>query len=153
MRRLIIPTFWAFLVLWLGSAYFGVESTRHVVAPILKWLAPTASPRGLEAAHMLFRKLTHLSEYGLLALLWFRALLASPDRSPRFAAWLALGVCLTCAFLDEAHQSMLLTRTGSARDLVLDAAGALAVLIVSRSRVEAADRSGWVVVSAPQSAE
>jgi VanZ family protein len=101
----------------------------------------------------LLRKLFHLSEYGLLALLWFRTLIAQPERSPRSAAWLALGICLTCAFVDEAHQSTLLARTGSARDLVLDAASALAVLIVTRTRREGGDRSGWVGGGAPQAAE
>jgi VanZ family protein len=152
VRRLLLSTSWAIVVLYLGSAYFGAEQTRDLVSPILKWLAPTAPPAALQAAHMLLRKLCHVIEYGILALLWFRALIARPDRSPRAAAWLALGICLTCAFVDEAHQSMLLARTGSARDLVLDAAGALAVLIVSRTRREGGDRGPWVDV-APQSAE
>ena len=153
MRRLVLPTSWVIVVLYLGSAYFGAEQTRDLVSPILKWLAPTAPPAALRAAHLLLRKLCHLSEYGILAFLWFRTLIARPDRSPRAAAWLALGICLTCAFVDEAHQSMLLTRTGSARDLVLDAAGALGVLIVLRSRREAGDRIPWVDVATPQSAE
>ncbi len=148
--RFILPVVWAISVLFLGSAYFGAEQTRVVVTPLLKGLAPTATPEALEAVHGLLRKLAHLSEYGLLALLWFRALRAQADRTPRSAAWLALGICLTCAFVDEAHQSMLLTRTGSARDLALDAAGALAVLIVSRNR---RDRRRWVSAGTPQSAE
>src|SRR5947207_3195087 len=151
--RFILSVFWAFGVLFLGSAPFGAAQTRVVVRPLLHWLVPTARPATLEAAHQVSRKLAHLSVYGVLALLWFRALLARVERTPRSAAWLALGICLTCAFVDEAHQSMLLTRTGSARDLVLDAAGALGVLIVLRSRREASDRSPWVDGAAPQSAE
>src|SRR2546422_6850514 len=93
------------------------------------------------------------SEYGILARLWFGSLLARVDRTPRRASWLALAICLACAFADEAHQSMLLTRVGSARDVVVDATGALTVLIVSRSRREASERRMWLGVTAPRSAE
>src|SRR4030065_129659 len=47
---------------------------------------------------------------------------------PRASAWLALGVGLAWAFLDEWHQSALLARTGSALDVLLDATGAVAAL-------------------------
>jgi len=107
----------------------------------------------VEAVHAVLRKLAHLSEYGILARLWFGSLLARVDRTPRRASWLALAICLACAFADEAHQSMLLTRVGSARDVVVDATGALTVLIVSRSRREASERRMWLSVTAPRSAE
>src|SRR5881397_3264302 len=116
-------------------------------------LAPTATPAVVEAVHAVLRKLAHLSEYGILARLWFGSLLVHVDRTPRRASWLALTTCLACAFADEAHQSMLLTRVGSARDVVVDATGALTVLIVSRSRREASERQMWLSVAAPQSAE
>lgn len=95
---------------------------------------------------MVLRKMCHLTEYAVLALLWFRALLARARQTPRAAAWIALGVCLLCAFVDEAHQAMLPARTGSARDLVIDAAGALGMLIVLRGRRPA----GGVILSGPR---
>jgi VanZ family protein len=151
--RLALPTFWVISVLFFGSAYCGADQTRVFVRPVLQALAPTATPVTLEAVHVFLRKVAHLSEYGLLALLWFGAFIARVDRTPRAAAWLALAVCLTSAFVDEAHQSMLLNRTGSARDFVLDAAGSLAVLVVSRSRREASDRRLWLSAGARRSTE
>lgn len=152
LRRFVLPVFWATVVLSLGSSHFGADQTRIIVSPLLHRLAPTAAPAALEAVHAVLRKLAHLSEYGILARLWFGTLLAGV-RTPRRASWLALTICLTCAFVDEAHQSMLLTRVGSARDVVVDATGALAGLVVSRSRREASDRRAWLGAAAPGSAE
>ncbi len=153
LRRIVLPVFWATAVLFLGSSHFGADQTRAIVRPLLHRLAPTATPAVVEAVHAVLRKLAHLSEYGILARLWFGSLLARVDRTPRRASWLALAICLACAFADEAHQSMLLTRVGSARDVVVDATGALTVLIVSRSRREASERRMWLGVTAPRSAE
>jgi VanZ family protein len=153
LRRLILPVFWATAVFSLGSSHFGAEQTRVIVRPLLRRLAPTATPAVLEAVHAVLRKLAHLGEYGILARLWFGTLLTRVGRTPRRASWLALAICLTCAFVDEAHQAMLLTRVGSARDVVVDATGTLAVLIVSRTRREASERRMWLGAAAPEAAE
>src|SRR5437773_3206680 len=121
LRRIVLPVFWATAVLFLGSSHFGADQTRAIVRPLLHRLAPTATPAVVEAVHAVLRKLAHLSEYGILARLWFGSLLTRVDRTPRRASWLALAICLACAFADEAHQSMLLTRVASARDVVADA--------------------------------
>jgi VanZ family protein len=49
---------------------------------------------------------------------------------------------MVCAFADEAHQSTIPSRTGSARDLVIDAFGATAMLTIARNRQTAGDRAG-----------
>ena len=51
--------------------------------------------------------------------------------TPRTAVWVALSICLVCAFADEAHQSM--------RDFLIDAFGATAMLTIARGRPTAAD--------------
>lgn len=95
----------------------------------------------LQAVHMVLRKLAHVLEYAVLALLWYRALHKVGGRSPRTAAWVALSICLVCSFADEAHQSMLPSRHGSVRDLVIDAFGATAMLTIARGRTMG-DRGG-----------
>lgn len=140
------PVLWVVLVLVLGSASFAARETATFVLPVLKAVLPGVPVATLEAIHMVLRKMCHLTEYAVLALLWFRALLARARQTPRAAAWIALGVCLLCAFVDEAHQAMLPARTGSARDLVIDAAGALGMLIVLRGRRPA----GGVILSGPR---
>ena len=42
--------------------------------------------------HGVGRKVSHLTEYALLALLWFRALVARGSWTPRWAAWTAFSV-------------------------------------------------------------
>jgi VanZ family protein len=82
---------------------------------------------------MVLRKLTHLAEYALLALLWFWAVVARTGRPVR-AGWLALLVCLACAVADEAHQAITPARTGSVRDVLIDASGAAGAVLIARGR-------------------
>ena len=81
----------------------------------------------------MLRKLTHVAEYALLALLWFWANAARTGRPVR-ATWIALLVCLACALVDEAHQAIIPARTGSLRDVVIDVSGAAAALLIARGR-------------------
>ena len=131
-RIFVIPVLWLLVVLFLGSAHFGAQQTWALALPFLKPLAPWATTAELRAMHMLLRKLAHLSEYAVLALLWLRALRVGRHLSMRTACWAALLLCVSVAFVDEAHQATLQTRTGSAFDLLLDTLGALMVLMIAR---------------------
>jgi len=83
------------------------------------------------------KKLLHAAAYGVLAWLWW-GLLAGRDARRR-ALW---SFCLTVAYAatDEWHQTFVPGRTGQPRDMLIDAAGALAALAWLRAR--AARRSG-----------
>jgi VanZ family protein len=129
-NRYALASFWLGAVLFLGTAYFAATNTAPFIVPLLKKLAPGASNGQLHATHMVLRKLTHLAEYALLALLWFGAI-ARTGRPVR-AAWLALLVCLACAVADEAHQAMTPARTGSVRDVLIDVSGAAGALLIAR---------------------
>jgi VanZ family protein len=96
---------------------------------------------------MVLRKLGHLTEYAILARAWMHGVLAWRATSVRTAAWGALLVCIACAFVDEAHQSMLLTRTGSVADALLDCLGALMMLMLLRVRYEPRASAPVTVVS------
>src|SRR5262249_392842 len=74
---------------------------------------PGTPPAQLHAIHLVLRKLAHLAEYAVLALLWFKAVHRVGGRTPRTAAWAAFSICLACAFADEAHQSTIPSRTPS----------------------------------------
>jgi VanZ family protein len=140
LNRYALAAIWLGVVLFLGTAYFAATNTAPFILPLLKQLAPGASNAQLHATHLLLRKLTHLAEYALLALLWFWAIAARTGRPVR-AAWIALLVCLACALVDEAHQAIIPARTGSLRDVVIDVSGAaLAVLIASGRQWGARDR-------------
>ncbi len=76
------------------------------------------------------RKLVHMLEYGLLWLLWLRAL-GWRGHAPWAAAAIAIGYAAT----DEFHQTFVDGRQGSPRDVAIDSAGVLvAALLWSRLR-------------------
>lgn len=78
---------------------------------------------------IVLRKLAHMIEYGLLFVLWRRAL---PDHPP----WVAAAVAVAYAVSDEIHQSFVDGRHGTPVDVLIDAAGvAVAWLAMSRLRV------------------
>ena len=79
------------------------------------------------------RKLVHFAEYGLLALLWWRAF--RTRTSENRAALAALVVASLYAVTDEWHQSFVEGRSGNAVDWAIDTAGAATALLLTRSRV------------------
>jgi VanZ family protein len=143
--RFAAASLWLLLVLFLGGVYFGAHETGRHVLPILKVLLPGSPSSVLQGIHLVLRKIAHVAEYAVLALLWFKALHrfgGRTRRTPRTAAWIALSICLACAFADEAHQSALPSRQGSVRDFVIDAFGATAMLTIARGRLGAEHRGG-----------
>jgi VanZ family protein len=78
---------------------------------------------GLGAWDLVLRKLAHAAEYGLLAVLLYRAL-----RRP----WLALALASAYAATDEVHQTFVHGREGTPRDWAIDTAGALLGLLLLR---------------------
>lgn len=66
------------------------------------------------------RKLVHMVEFGLLWLLWLRAL----GWSAR-AGWAAGAIAILYAISDEWHQSFVDGRQGAPRDVLIDSAGVL----------------------------
>ena len=81
---------------------------------------------GLGGWDLVLRKLAHMAEFGLLYLLWRRAL---PGASPLVAAAIAVGYAIS----DELHQSTVEGRHGSAIDVLIDCAGVVvAHLTVAR---------------------
>jgi len=135
-NRYALAAIWLGVVLFLGTAYFATTNTAPFILPLLKKLVPGASSAQLHATHIVLRKLTHVAEYALLALLWFWAIAARTGRMgrPVRAIWIALLVCLACALADEAHQAIIPARTGSLRDVVIDLSGAAAALLIARGR-------------------
>jgi VanZ family protein len=87
------------------------------------------------------RKLAHFSEYFALTALWWWALRTQIDnrRSLPIAVAIAIGYAIT----DELHQTFVSGRTGTPRDVLIDAAGILtAAWLIRRSLDPAAVRSG-----------
>jgi VanZ family protein len=125
---------WMVVVLFLGSAQFGPQQTGQHVVPTLRTLAPWMAMAEVQTIHTLLRKLSHVTEYAVLALLWLRAFRSQVRFSLEGAAWAALAVCLACAIVDEVHQAYVPGRIGSVRDVALDSLGAVGMVMFVRAR-------------------
>jgi len=113
--RLLPPIVWTALIAWFATDRGGAPVTAGVVAAAIRWILPDLPPDTVDALHGLARKCGHVTEYGVLVILWARSL----------GGWrLPLALTVATAFGDELAQSTTSTRTGSAADVVLDAASA-----------------------------
>jgi VanZ like family len=92
-----------------------------------------AEPEG--ASYRLFQRYlqypAHLSEYAVLALLWIWTL-SGHVASRKRAAWLAFGVVLVTALVDESIQRFVPTRSFALRDLIMDSTGGLVAAATCR---------------------
>jgi VanZ family protein len=126
-------------MIFVGSTnLLSTEQTSRFVVPFLQWLKPDISAEALAQIHFVVRKLGHIFEYAILAMLLWRAVRGGTNlrmsMSFVFAAvWL---VCAIFATSDEFHQSFVSSRTAASSDVLIDVCGAtvgLAIcLIISR---------------------
>ena len=126
--RLIIwlpPLAWMAVILSLSGDTFSDAATAGILRPLLQSLLPWASATTLDAVHWLIRKWAHLAEYAVLATLWFITLAHRTRLPRRRAAWAAFVIAVSWAVVDELYQASHLSRSGSARDVGIDATGAL----------------------------
>lgn len=134
------PAYWLPPVVWMGiimlasTDFASADHTGRVLIPFFQWLIPWATVDQARALHAVTRKLGHLTEYAILAFLWYRAFVRGRSLTPRRSAWFALTVSLVWACLDEAHQATTLTRTASTGDVAIDGVGAVAALTLARRR-------------------
>jgi VanZ family protein len=144
LARWLPVALWATVISVLSSDAFRGENTATFLKPFLDLLLPGAAPATIEAAHAVVRKLAHVTEYAILALLVYRAL-ERPERAATAVALGALVFCVLYATLDELHQSFVPSRGPSPLDVALDTLGAalgLAVrLALPRGRLSAGRRS------------
>jgi VanZ family protein len=125
------PLAWMAVIAWFSTATWSAEHTGGLLLTIARTLAPWLTPRDLVALNHVARKIAHLTVYGILAALWWRALVREGWRPSR-AGWTAFVVSLAWATLDEAHQALEPSRTGSAVDVAIDGAGAAGALVLIR---------------------
>ena len=132
LRRWGPPAVWMAVIGLCSTDAFGAEETSRLIGPLLRWLFPAAPPDTIALLHGALRKLGHVTEYGVLAILWQRALAWGPSGRQPEAALRALLVSVGFAVLDETHQAFQAARTGSPVDVGWDALGAVLGLMVRR---------------------
>lgn len=123
------------ITLLFGSDHFSHRRTHEMLWTVLSWfgLDGLRLPRSrLAVGEGWLRKSAHFLEYGLLAALWLRALRGSAAESWRWSwAGLALAGTVAWAAVDELQQAYVAAeRTGHWHDVLLDASGATAALLL-----------------------
>ncbi len=132
--------YWLPLIAWMALIFSAsgdpnsVQHTDGILAQLFRWLHIQVTPTQLETLRWMVRKGAHMTEYGVLALLWWRAL-RGRHHAMGWSAKTALVVLLICigyAATDEFHQSFVKDRSASIVDVGIDTAGATCALIVVR---------------------
>ena len=121
----IPPILVAILISFFSTRYFSAEETGSILIPLLHWLFPWATRHTLHLMHFGIRKLAHVSEFGLFSILVFRGLRAGQTGWRLKWALPTLAIAVAYAALDEWHQSFVPLRGARARDVAIDATGAL----------------------------
>jgi hypothetical protein len=125
------PVAWCGLVLIVSGDLGSSKNSLCILKWLLSWL-PLSTAQFNLVNFYIRKSLGHFSNYGLLYFLWFRAFQGQQDFSPGRAFLYSMTCCLGVALMDEGHQAMFVSRSGSLRDLPLDLAGAsVAALLTS----------------------
>jgi VanZ family protein len=128
---------WGPLILWMALISLGStdvlasDETSRFIVPFLRWLLPGAAPATLDLLHEAIRKLGHVSEFAILAVLWYRSLTWERQARRPKVALAAFALTLAFAGLDEVHQAFVATRTASVTDVGWDGLGALCGVVGS----------------------
>jgi VanZ family protein len=128
VRTWLPPIAWMALIFTGSTDSFSSGHTVQYIAPVLRWLFPGVAEPTIDLVVFLLRKAAHLTEYAVLAVLWWRALRRPVHAASRDWSWRAAGLALLVSALwaatDELHQSFTATRSASAWDVLLDTTGA-----------------------------
>lgn len=139
------------MAIWLGililesTDLMSSEHTGSLIRTLLSKVFTHLDSARLDLLNHLLRKTGHFLGYGVLCLLFFRALRDTFGGTLRRWTLLALGLTFSVASLDEIHQRFLASRTGRWQDVLIDTGGAaclqILVLLALRWRGHKADRS------------
>jgi VanZ family protein len=126
---------WAAFISWFSSDAFSARSTHSYIDPILRFFFPDLTREGFRFAHGIIRKSAHFIEYAILAMLICRALAADGGRLAARTIVRTITYCFMYAALDELHQALVPSRTGSPLDVLIDVTGAtMGTLLLAKWR-------------------
>ena len=118
------------IFIFIGSTdLLSAEHTSRFIGPFLRWLVPDISNATVASVQLVVRKCGHLTEYAILAALFYRAFRQQQLRSGAVFT-ISLFLAALYAALDEFHQSFVASRTASAWDVMIDCLGAFVSLTI-----------------------
>jgi VanZ family protein len=103
------------------DAFSSSETSRFIV-PFLTFFFPAISPPTIDFCHVAIRKLAHITEYFILAMLVYRSIKYNQQYLVS-AKMIAVAFVLLAALADEFHQSLTISRTASIVDVGYDCLG------------------------------
>lgn len=124
------PVLWALALLVFSGEAGSAPYTTGLIEWVLSWIVDI-SPKALTLFHWYLRKVFHFVAYGILSVLWFRALTVRFPSRPRANVIFSLVLCLVVALLDESFQALAPSRHGSLADVALDMAGAALLMAIA----------------------
>ena len=128
MKRFVLEyyvplTLWLLLIFFFSTDSFSSDETSRIIVPLLRLIAGSLSAEGLDFWHAVIRKLGHITEYFVLALLTYRTVRhKNPDMVN--ASMRTFGCVVVAASFDELHQWFTVFRTASPVDVGYDCLGA-----------------------------
>ncbi|MGC2422758.1 MAG: VanZ family protein [Nitrospirota bacterium] len=125
-KNYIPGVLWISVISMLSMDMFGSSLTSGMISHFIHIFG--FSMHRVDNIDFVVRKTAHLTVYGILAVLWFRAFRKSGFGFST-ALILSFIISCTCGALDEFHQSFEANRTGKVSDVFIDASGATAALI------------------------
>jgi VanZ family protein len=129
----VFVKYWLVIVLWFalifvasGDAQSSQRSSR-IIGPLMRWLFPEMPEETVGEAVLVVRKCAHLTVYGVLALLYWRAFRKPMKNDTRPWSWIEarnalIGVAMY-AITDEVHQTFVPPRQGTVTDVLIDTLG------------------------------
>jgi VanZ family protein len=108
--------YWLPVILFLGLIFFF--SSR-----------PTPTVSAVDWGDFLFKKTIHFFEFGTLSLLFYRVFHNTTSWTIKKVALWAIVLTVLYAVSDEFHQSFIIGRTATVRDVMIDITGAIFALI------------------------
>ncbi|HPP66319.1 MAG TPA: VanZ family protein [bacterium] len=103
---------WIFLIVWMGIIYLFSSIPDLRISE--QWW------------DLIVRKIAHLCEFFILALLWYKALITTKQNfSRKNLIFISCVFSIAYALLDEFHQSFVPTRNAALKDVFIDTLGIL----------------------------
>jgi VanZ family protein len=125
---------WMVLIFSASSDAKSFQHSSRILGPLLHWLLPQLSEETISAVVFFVRKCAHITEYAVLALLFWRALRKPVRRDPRPWRWTearsALLLVALYAASDEFHQLFVPHRDGKVGDVFIDLSGGVVGLLL-----------------------
>ena len=136
------PIVWMGVIFYLSTDEFSSQNTGSWLETILDYFRISLTTETLNSIHFVIRKAAHLAGYGILTLLFYRAVRSG--RSPRWnfrTAVMGFVLATAYAIFDEVHQSFTQQRTASTLDVMVDGIGGIIALVVLRFILTARDEA------------